>query len=103
MADIHPSCRRHMQVNFSTICASKVGQWRLCCRRPWPHLQLTVSLDRGMDVCGAEQTMAVETKFLRLYQPATLGEQIDGWKVCWLGGWGKGRLFYWVMVTRVKN
>jgi len=38
--------------------------------------------------------MAVETKFLRLYQPATLGEQIDGWKVCWLGGWGKGRLFY---------
>ena len=31
------------------------------------------------------QTMAVETKFLRLYQPATLGEQIDGWKVCWLG------------------
>ena len=49
------------------------------------------------------QTMAVETKFLRLYQPATLGEQIDGWRVCWLGGWGKGRLFYWVMVTRVKS
>ena len=47
--------------------------------------------------------MAVETKFLRLYQPATLGEQIDGWKVCWLGGWGKGRLFYWVMVIRVKS
>jgi hypothetical protein len=49
------------------------------------------------------QTMAVETKFLRLDKPATLGEQIDGWKVCWLGGWGKGRLFYWVMVTRVKT
>jgi hypothetical protein len=49
------------------------------------------------------QTMAVETKFLRLDKPATLGEQIDGWKVCWLGGWGKGRLFYWVMVTRVKS
>ena len=49
------------------------------------------------------QMMPVETKFLRLYRPATLGEQIDGWKVCWLGGWGKERLFYWVMVTRVKS
>jgi hypothetical protein len=47
--------------------------------------------------------MAVETKFLRLDKPPTLGEQIDGWKVCWLGGWGKGRLFYWVMVIRVKS
>ena len=37
--------------------------------------------------------MQVETKFLRLCQPAALGEQIDGWRVCWLGGWGKNRLF----------
>jgi hypothetical protein len=43
--------------------------------------------------------MQIETKFLRL----CLGEQIDGWRVCWLGGWGKGRLFYWVMVARVKS
>ena len=62
-----------------------------------------MSLDRGMDVCGADRPMPVETKFLRLYQPATLGEQIDGWRVCWLGGWGKDRLFYWVMVSRVKS
>jgi hypothetical protein len=64
--------------------------------------QLTVPLDRGMDVCG-EQTMRAETKFLRLGQPAALGEQIDGWRVCWLGGWGKNRLFYFVMVSRVKS
>ena len=44
--------------------------------------------------------MQVETKFLRLCQPATLGEQIDGWRVCWLGGWEKNRLFYYVMVER---
>jgi hypothetical protein len=31
--------------------------------------------------------MQVETKYLRLCQPAALGEQIDGWRVCWLGGW----------------
>ena len=47
--------------------------------------------------------MQVETKFLRLCQPAALGEQIDGWRVCWLGGWGKKRLFYYVMVARVKS
>jgi hypothetical protein len=42
----------------------------------------------------------VETKFLRLRQPATLGDRIDGWRVCWLGGWDRGRLFYVVMVER---
>ena len=31
--------------------------------------------------------MAVETKFLRLPQPVPLGARIDGWRVCWLGGW----------------
>lgn len=51
-----------------------------------------------MSVEGTD--MQVETKFLRLCQPATLGEQIDGWRVCWLGGWGKHRLFYYVMVER---
>src|SRR5713226_4757620 len=49
------------------------------------------------------QTMQVETKFLRLCQPIALGEEIDGWQVCWLGGWGKNRLFYYVMVARVKS
>ena len=47
--------------------------------------------------------MQVETKFLRLSQPAAVGEQIDGWRVCWLGGWGTNRLFYYVMVARVKS
>jgi hypothetical protein len=44
--------------------------------------------------------MQVETKFLRLCQPAALGEQIDGWKVYWVGGWGRDRLFFYVMVAR---
>ena len=45
----------------------------------------------------------VETKFLRLRQPARLGERIDGWRVCWLGGWDRGRLFYVVMVERAVH
>ena len=44
----------------------------------------------------------VETKFLRLYRPVELGAEIDGWRVSWVGGWGKNRLFYFVMVIRVK-
>ena len=30
--------------------------------------------------------MPVETKFLRLRQPVELGDRINGWRVCWLGG-----------------
>ena len=45
--------------------------------------------------------MQVETKYLRLRQPVALGVEIDGWRVCWLGGWCKNRLFYFVMGMRV--
>jgi len=44
--------------------------------------------------------MHLETKFLRLPKPVELGEQIEGWRVCWLGGWDKNRIFYMVMVVR---
>ena len=47
--------------------------------------------------------MPVETKFLRLRQPVELGHRIDGWCVCWLGGWDRHRIFYVVMVSRVKS
>ena len=46
--------------------------------------------------------MQPETKFLRLRQPATIGDQLDGWRVCWLGGWDKNQLIYWVMVVRLN-
>jgi hypothetical protein len=46
--------------------------------------------------------MQIETKYLRLSKPVVLGEQIAGWRVSWLGGWDKGRIFYVVMVTRVR-
>ena len=46
--------------------------------------------------------MQLETKFLRLRTHATVGDDVDGWRVCWLGGWDSSHLFYWVMVVRVK-
>jgi hypothetical protein len=45
----------------------------------------------------------IETKYLRLRQPVMLGDCIDGWRVCWLGGWDRGRVFYVVMVERKQS
>jgi hypothetical protein len=44
--------------------------------------------------------MEVETKFLRLFKPAALGDRLDGWRVCWIGGWDKCRVLFVVMVER---
>ena len=47
--------------------------------------------------------MQVETKFLRLFKPVSLGDRIDGWRVCWLGGWDKCRVLFVVMVERPRR
>jgi len=41
----------------------------------------------------------METKFLRLRTPVTIGSRFDDWKVCWLGGWTRDRLSYVVVVV----
>ena len=45
--------------------------------------------------------LQVQTRFLRLREPARLGERIDGWRVCWIGGWDKCKVLFVVMVERV--
>src|ERR1700730_7030601 len=62
-----------------------------------PQEDPTAELKRRPDV------LEVETKFLRLRQPAALGDRIDGWRVCWLGGWDRGKVFFVVMVERVVH
>jgi hypothetical protein len=44
--------------------------------------------------------MGLETKFLRLSKQVELGDVIEGWQVCWLGGWSKHRIVFVVMVIR---
>jgi hypothetical protein len=44
--------------------------------------------------------MRVETKFLRLFHPVPVGDHVDGWRVCWVGGWDKCRVLFVVMVER---
>ena len=41
--------------------------------------------------------------FLRLFRAVQLGDDIDGWRVCWLGGWDKCRVLFVVMVKRVTD
>jgi Domain of unknown function DUF123 len=48
-------------------------------------------------------TMEVETKFLRLFKPVAIGDRIDGWHVCWVGGWDKCRVVFVVMVERLQR
>jgi hypothetical protein len=43
----------------------------------------------------------LETKFLRLRTPVTIGSRFGDWEVSWLGGWTRNRLCYLVMVVRV--
>jgi hypothetical protein len=45
--------------------------------------------------------MQVETKFLRLRMPVTIGSHFGEWRVCWLGGWTRDRLSFLVMLVRV--
>ena len=47
--------------------------------------------------------MHIETKYLRLFRAVELGDDIDGWRVCWLGGWDKCRVLFVVMVKRVTE
>jgi hypothetical protein len=46
--------------------------------------------------------MHVQTKFLRLCKPVSLGDRIDNWRVSWLG-WDKCRVFFVVMVERERE
>jgi hypothetical protein len=47
------------------------------------------------------EELQVQTRFLRLCYPVGLGVRIDGWRVCWVGGWDKGKVLFVVMVERV--
>jgi hypothetical protein len=52
---------------------------------------------------AAGNNMRMETKFLRLRTPVELGSRFGDWKVCWLGGWSRHRLYYLVMLVRTER
>jgi hypothetical protein len=56
---------------------------------------------------GGERRDPVSTRnhrYLLLRQlRCMLDHRMDGWRVCWLGGWDKQRVFFVVMLVRVKH
>ena len=53
------------------------------------------------ETAGRLERRQVQTRFLHLSEPAGLGDRIDGWRVCWVGGWDQGKVFFVVMAERV--
>jgi hypothetical protein len=47
--------------------------------------------------------MQLETKFLHLRTPVTIGSRFGDWEVTWLGGWTRDRLSYLVMVVKLER
>jgi hypothetical protein len=47
--------------------------------------------------------MQLETKFLRLKTPVTVGSYFGEWRVTWAGGWTRDKLSYLVMVVRFAS
>ncbi len=47
--------------------------------------------------------MQLETKFLRLKTPVTVGSYFGEWRVTWTGGWTRDKRPYLVMVVRVAD
>jgi len=45
--------------------------------------------------------MRLETKFMRLKTPVTIGSRFGEWRVSWLGGWTRDRLSFLVMLAQV--
>ena len=82
------------------------GRERSLSARPLPlPSDLPFRTHRGMNVWTkgvAGNSMQIESKYLCLRGPVTLGSRFDDWRVCWLGGWAKHRMFYLVMLVRVK-
>ena len=65
-----------------------------------PPVQPELAGENGTKT-GHLELLRVETRFLSLRTPAKLGDRIDGWRVCWLGGWDKSKVLYKVMLERV--
>lgn len=46
---------------------------------------------------------AIRNSIPSLFKPAAVGDWIDGWRVCWVGGRDKCRVLFVVMVERPRH
>jgi hypothetical protein len=78
----------------------RVGRQRYAIDMTWAAPALAAETDPTAE--RQPRGLQVETKFLRLFKPVALGDQIDGWRVCWIGGWDKCRILLVVIVERPR-
>src|SRR5665811_2437947 len=57
------------------------------------------AMHRTRTAPSEKQPAAVATKFLRLFHAVPLGHRIDGWRVCWVGGWDRSQVLFVVTVS----
>jgi|HubBroStandDraft_2_1064218.scaffolds.fasta_scaffold265513_2 hypothetical protein len=46
--------------------------------------------------------MTLETKYVHLRRAVAVGERIDGWRVSWVGGWDRCKVFFVGMLVRIN-
>ena len=46
--------------------------------------------------------MQVETNSLRLFREVAISDHIDGWRVCWIGGWDKEKSIAVLLFTNLS-
>jgi hypothetical protein len=93
-ADSRPLTEGHSQITIH------LGAQRYTLNIPCPGVALPREPVRAATRGRLEQ-LQVQTRFLRLREPVSLGDRIDGWRVCWVGGWDKGKALFIVMVEHV--
>ena len=55
-----------------------------------------------MGLLRSRYAVLIETKYLRLSHPVSVGDYLADWRVCWVGGSDKFRALYVVMVERME-
>ncbi|MCU1337845.1 MAG: hypothetical protein JWO19_3426 [Bryobacterales bacterium] len=56
-------------------------------------------------MCGRRKSVLHGTRNQVSAAPdaVSLGSRFGEWQVCWLGGWGRNRLFYLVMLVKLRR
>jgi hypothetical protein len=79
----------------------QVGAQRYTLNIPCQSVAAALPVPVSATTAKRLETLQVQTRFLRLREPVALGHRIDGWRVCWVGGWDQGKVLFVVMVERV--
>jgi hypothetical protein len=91
------SCRSPIGLGFSgwspKYCAGEVGA--VFCIEASRLARNGRDWHQSVELCGTAGAVLIDAD--------ALGDPIDGWRVCWIGGWDKFRVLFVVMVERPRR